>query len=157
MCWLRRKWVSDFKRHIRNRSHSLLEKARHYHIAPKTSLNQPSDSLTYKPGFWLIEGIADPALTVFLYLRYSFALECLLIDLRDKSICDLRRISLTLRRNWLTVGVCFLSTHVFGCPLPTFYQFALGWVSLTNLYKSLNDMTSLGNFLERWAFGGLGG
>lgn len=57
----------------------------------------------------------------------------------------------------LNVGVCLISTHFFGCPLPTFYQFVLGWVSSFNLTKSLNDMKTLGSFLERWAFGGLGG
>lgn len=50
-----------------------------------------------------------------------------------------------------------MSTHLFGCPLPTFYQFVLGWTNLFNFTKSLNNMNALGNFLERWAFGGLGG
>ena len=53
--------------------------------------------------------------------------------------------------------VCLISTHLFGCPLPTFYQFVLGWINLFNFTKSLNNMKTLGNFLERWAFGGLGG
>jgi hypothetical protein len=57
----------------------------------------------------------------------------------------------------LNVGVCLISTHFFGCPLPTFYQFALGCINLFNFTKSLNDMKTLGNFLERWAFGELGG
>ena len=54
-------------------------------------------------------------------------------------------------------GVCLISTHLFGCPLPTFYQFVLGWINLFNFTKSLNNMKTLGNFLGRWAFGGLGG
>ena len=29
--------------------------------------------------------------------------------------------------------------------------------NLFNFTKSLNNMKTLGNFLERWAFGGLGG
>ena len=31
-----------------------------------------------------------------------------------------------------------VSVHLFGCPLPTFYQWVLGWISLYNLNKSLN-------------------
>ena len=38
-----------------------------------------------------------------------------------------------------------------------FYQFVLGWINLFNFTKSLNNMKTLGNFLGRWAFGGLGG
>lgn len=50
-----------------------------------------------------------------------------------------------------------ISTHLFGCPLPTFYQFVLGWINSFNFTKSLNNMNTVGNFLEWWAFGGLGG
>ena len=35
------------------------------------------------------------------------------------------------------VVICVISTLVFGAPLPTFYQFALGWVSINNLFKSI--------------------
>lgn len=57
----------------------------------------------------------------------------------------------------LNVGVCLISSHLFGCPVPTFYQLTLGCINVFNFIKSLFDMKTLGSFLKRWAVSVMGG
>lgn len=49
----------------------------------------------------------------------------------------------------ITVVLWFISMLVFGCPEPTFFQFAMGGISVNGFLKQLN-VSDMKNNMIRW-------
>ena len=50
----------------------------------------------------------------------------------------------------ILVILSLLSVILFRCPPATFFQFALGGITVFNYIKNLEDMKDIGIFLKRW-------
>jgi hypothetical protein len=48
------------------------------------------------------------------------------------------------------VVISAISVLFFRCPPPTFFQFAVGGITVFNYIKNLEDMKDIGIFLKRW-------
>ena len=51
--------------------------------------------------------------------------------------------------HWITVVLVFISTLIFNCSVPTFFQFTLGAISINSFVKQL-DINDMRNNLLRW-------
>lgn len=56
----------------------------------------------------------------------------------------------------ITVVLGFTSVLFFGCPETTFFQYAMGVISVYNFLKQLNVMNDMKNNIIRWIRASMG-
>tara|TARA_R110000850_G_scaffold32285_7_gene88880 strand:+ start:5589 stop:5804 length:216 start_codon:yes stop_codon:yes gene_type:complete len=57
--------------------------------------------------------------------------------------------------SWITVVLGFISVLLFGYPEPTFFQYAMGLMSVNNFLKKLN-VSDMKNNIIRWIGANMG-